>query len=230
MRCIVLQQWVGKVMAGIKGALRTARSPAARQRRRVLLELQQLERRDCPSGPDTWIGPDGGNWNTAAYWSTGNVPINTTLVVFDGDYSQGRCYYTGGNYSPICASIAMKSNYTGQLHFQQQSGGVNIGPAGLELDGGGIEQDSGQPINCGGDFNWTGGNLNDLTGLLAEFNMAPTTNLSISQATSKKLGSDINLVGDTGVISMPTRTAKLTFEVTVHGPSVTAVQAASHQG
>ena len=144
-----MKEWTRKAMSSIKSALREARSPAARQQRRALLRLQELEKRDCPSTV-TWTGPDGGNWTTPGNWSTGTVPAATDDVVFNGSYSQGSCYVTNGSNSQLANSITLQGAYQGTLHLGQ-SYPTGVGPGGVELDGGAIEQDSGQPIYDGGD-------------------------------------------------------------------------------
>lgn len=148
---------------------RACRRTAARNNRRIILKLESLEDRWCPA-TDIWIGPNGGNWTNPADWSTGTVPAYSDDVVFNGAYSNGDCIFNGGAGSQVANSITLMNGYQGTLHLQQ-SYPLHVGSGGIELDGGDIEQDSGQDIFTPGDFNDAGGNLNINSPFLANINV-----------------------------------------------------------
>ncbi len=180
----------------------SSRRRAEPKRKRVILELQALEARDCPS-TFTWDGPSGGNWSVGANWVGGVAPGPTDDVVFDGAYSTGDCDFTGNGYSQVANSITLKSNYGGTLHFQQH-GPASIGAGGVELDSGGIEQDSGQDIECAGNFNWTGGELNSLSTFLANLNLSSGASFNLRLTQNEPTGDNVKLTnGNNGVDDSP---------------------------
>lgn len=186
-------------------------SRAAPKRKRVILELQALEHRDCPS-TFTWDGPSGGNWNVGANWVGGVAPGPFDNVVFDGAYSTGDCDFTGNGYSQVANSITLESNYGGTLHLKE-SGPASVGSGGVELDSGGIEQDNGQDLDVAGNFTWTGGELNALSTFAANLNLSNGAAFNLRLTGNEPTGDNVNLKGSTGVVDSPGFT--LTFDKNV---------------
>ncbi len=191
----------------------------ARPITRARLTLERLEDRNCPSV--TYIGPNGGDWNTGANWSGGVAPGPFSDVVLDGNYSRGDVIFTGGYYSQMCNSLTLKANYGGTLHLQQ-GGPAAIGPGGIDLESGDIEQETGQDIIDGGNMTWGGGDLNANSPFLADLKVAAGGRVSITGADAKINGTNLDLMNGAlatfnlaapGVLSF-LKNARLTIDAT----------------
>jgi hypothetical protein len=201
-------------------------SRPSRRPRTARLELQPLEARDCPAS-FTWIGTsDGspGDWSDANNWFSANasgVPTATDDVVFRHIVSpeppgQPRFDADCINSSvsgQLAHSITILSDWPRTLHLEQGApvsvggpinGGIDTG--GIELDGGEITQETGQAIECLGDFTWAGGLLNVNTAVLADLNLSGGGSFNL-RAGNEQTGSNINLKNrSTGVINIPGNT------------------------
>ena len=197
------------------------RSPRRPKRETTRPRLEQLETRDCPAVL-TWTNAAGdGAWNNPNNWLGGagpNGPTGSDDVKFDGAYSTANCTFTGAGLTSqdiMANSITLTGSYTGTLHLAQPFP-ANVGPGGISEANGDIEQETGQPINDGGDYNWTGGNLNPNSPFLADLNLTNGKNFNLSSNQDETTGTNINLkksptggAGATGTISLPGHT--LTF-------------------
>jgi hypothetical protein len=164
-------------------------------------------------GTSIWTdGTGDGQWSTAGNWLGGVAPTALDNVVFDGNYSNADCVFTGAGVSPgsnMCNSITITNNYEGTLHLQQAFP-AQIGPGGINQGSGDIEQDSGQDIDDGGNYNWTGGDLNANSAFLANINLSNGAAFNVSTNQDETTGDNINLTGGSnGVISLPGH--KITF-------------------
>lgn len=130
---------------------RRTRPSGAWRRHRLPLRLEALEDRCVPASV-TWIGPDGGDWDTAANWSTGNVPGATDDVSIT---TPGLTVVHSQFIADTIASLTATEAITisgGSLTINNDSSVTD-----LTLSGGTLAADGTVAIT--GMFTWGGGTL-----------------------------------------------------------------------
>jgi hypothetical protein len=90
----------------------------------------------------TWVGPNGGDWDTAANWSPAQVPTSSDSAVITP--SSAETILHGTNSSDPVLSLTTNSNATLTL----TGGSINIGVLGSTL-GGPVTVETGAALNVG---------------------------------------------------------------------------------
>jgi hypothetical protein len=90
----------------------------------------------------TWVGPDGGDWDTPANWSPAQVPTSSDNAVITP--SSAETILHGSNSSDAVLSLTTNSNATLTL----TGGSINIGILGATL-GGPVTVEPGTSFNVG---------------------------------------------------------------------------------
>jgi hypothetical protein len=176
-------------------------------------------------GTSIWTDATGdGQWSTAGNWLGGVVPTAQTNVVFDGNYSNADCDFTGTSIPPgnpipdfaggstvvsqsgtMCNSLTIINNYEGTLQLEEASA-AQIGPGGINQSSGDIEQDSGQDIDNAGSYNWSGGEINVNSPFLADVVQTTAGRGFNWNGDGRQLttGSNVDLTnGAIGVLNLP---------------------------
>lgn len=131
-------------------------------------------------GTEIWNGPANGNWATAANWLSGIAPTANSNVIFDGAIDNADCIFNQAVAGLAAKSVTFQNDYYGTLHLQQSYGAWGIGKGGITQSSGYIEQETGQDINVGGDYNISGGGVDVVSALLADINIDPGEKMTVT--------------------------------------------------
>jgi RHS repeat-associated protein/uncharacterized repeat protein (TIGR01451 family) len=166
------------------------------------LELESLEGRILPATVN-WINPNGGNWDTAANWSTGSLPgvgddvvvrtaLAATITIQSGDMVSVHSLTTGGNDTLSITggslSVAAKSTLNGALAMT----GGSLTASG---PGGTLTANRSTTVSAASLYATGGASLN--LSKLTSYDSPGTYENETWQATGT--GSTLNLAGLTGL-------------------------------
>lgn len=108
----------------------------------------------------TWTNPDGGDWNTASYWSTGSVPGSGDTAVISGLNSGESVNYDSGTSSTV-ASVEASSPLQITSGSLTVTGAVDVTGTTLTVGGGTLEFGSSASlsVSSGGQVDLNSGEL-----------------------------------------------------------------------
>jgi hypothetical protein len=154
-----------------------------------------------------------GKWETGSNWAGGDgihAPTSSddvTFAITSGvANSADNCTCSAVDGTTVAKSITIGSPtaYNGRVHFDASSGAtLTVGAGGIQMYGGGIEQDNGCTLRLAGDFSMNGGELNaesSATGTLTTDNVQGR-NLSFTAPASSLPGIHVYKVGDSIILN-----------------------------